>query len=118
MLHYRKYNNYEEYCKHQASKLAKGIKNKQKNFMPKDFERIKNAFKDRLKPYIEYLKEDCGVICLGARLGMEVAAFREYGFSKAIGIDLNPGPWQDKDSSQSMNPVVNRHFHHKLLFYL
>ncbi len=32
------------------------------------------------------------VLCLGARTGEEVKAFRDLGFKNTKGIDLNPGP--------------------------
>ena len=50
-----------------------------------------NSFIQRLTP-ISGTIPGKKVLCLGARLGEEVKAFRQLGHTNAIGIDLNPGP--------------------------
>lgn len=81
----RKYKSYEEYLEHQ------------KEYLNLEFERFKNeeeamyhllskVFKN--EPLVEH---GMSVLCLGARLGGEVRAFRDCGCF-AVGLDLNPGP--------------------------
>lgn len=81
----RRYETYEAYAEHQASKL-KQIK-KLAQYTP--------AFKAALAPRIEALKpliktDGRTVLCLAARNGAECEAWTEADFL-AIGIDLNPG---------------------------
>lgn len=108
MIKYRGYDNYEEYLQHQQEKLDKGIRKKKKRFDPSDFKRITENFKKRLEVFVPYLSVSNKILCMGARLGMEVRAFREMGFRDSIGIDLNPGPWQDKKDPL----VIKGDFHH------
>ena len=85
-LYKRKYKSYRHYVEHQREKLSKNIE----HFQEKLEKRVKSFIK-RLKdvsPKIPGKK----VLCLAARLGEEVEAFRKLGHSEAIGIDLNPGP--------------------------
>ena len=87
-LKYRKYNSYEEYVEHQKKKLpffirwlserGGGSRTRYKNF------------KIRLQPLVSIIKGK-KVLCLGARTGEEVKAFRKLGFTETVGIDLNPG---------------------------
>jgi SAM-dependent methyltransferase len=84
----RRYETYEAYVEHQASKL-KHIK------LAKLANKYTPAFKAALAPRIEALgplMETNGraVLCLAARNGAECEAWTEAGFL-AIGIDLNPG---------------------------
>ena len=86
----RKYKDYNEYLKHQSSKLSKALKkNKRRVIVSNRGERSKK-FQKILKGYVPYMIEG-KVLCLGARNGAEVIAFRNMGFKDAIGIDLNPG---------------------------
>eukprot|EP00873_Tetraselmis_striata_P042295 jgi/Tetstr1/462559/TSEL_007547.t1 len=79
-----KYKSYDEYVAHQKSKLnAK-------------FHKIKTIDAVQRQGYSVYFRklgcfDKSSVLCLGARLGGEVAAFDDAG-ALAIGIDLNPGP--------------------------
>lgn len=82
----RRYESYEAYAEHQASKL-KGLKKLATKYTP--------AFKAALEPRIEALKplietDGRAVLCLAARNGAECEAWREADFL-AIGVDLNPG---------------------------
>ena len=84
-LHKRKYKDYQHYLSHQREKLSK----KMEHFQQKWNKRVE-SFRKRLadiSPKIPGKK----VLCLAARLGEEVRAFRDLGHSEAIGIDLNPG---------------------------
>lgn len=81
---YRKYDSYEQYLEHQKAKhdlLKEGLKEVSKSRERDIYERIR-LFQSSLPKG--------RVLCLGARLGEEVKAFRKMGFP-AIGIDLNPG---------------------------
>lgn len=80
----RKYNNYEEYLNHQSSKfLNYGINkisvldNRCEEFV---FKRYQGLFDFKQK----------SIICLGARVGGEVRAFKQLN-ALAIGIDIQPG---------------------------
>ena len=85
-LQKRKYKNYQHYLDHQREKLS----TKMEHFQGKFEHRVKNFIKRLavVSPNIPGKK----VLCLAARLGEEVVAFRELGYTEAIGIDLNPGP--------------------------
>lgn len=73
-----KYSSYEEYTKHQASKLDKMRS------------RIEQHDKQLEVFVFKTHKAKGRVLCLAARLGGEVRAFKRHGCD-AIGIDLNPG---------------------------
>ncbi len=80
----RRYETYEAYAEHQASKLKR-----------LNLEKYTPGFKAALAPRIEALKpiirtKGHNVLCLAARNGAECEAWTEAGFL-AIGIDLNPG---------------------------
>jgi len=80
----KKYPNYEEYLKHQKSKLELV-----KDFKMPEYEiKYNKVLKYRLKR--NHVKKGSRVLCLAARMGSEVRAFRDIGCF-AVGIDLNPG---------------------------
>lgn len=81
----RRYNSYDEYVTHQASKLDKIIDRLKRNETA-EF----NEFKERFQ-LCPALSEARSILCLGARLGIEVRALHSLGYF-AVGIDLNPGP--------------------------
>jgi len=85
-LHRRKYKNYQQYVTHQREKLSK----KYDHYRQKSEKRV-NSFIQRLAPVSPRIPGK-KVLCLAARLGEEVIAFRRLGHSKSVGIDLNPGP--------------------------
>lgn len=89
----RHYRNYDDYVRHQRSKLALV-----------DLGEYDKTFRSDLA---SRLKGDDwsgrSVLCLAARIGTEVRAFHDVG-AFAIGIDLNPG--KDNDS------VLPGDFHH------
>ena len=84
------YDNYENYLEHQKEKTSCSVRR----------QRLSESFTDRKKYFntrfvsvlsrpIELRKmKDLKVVCLGARMGEEVAALRDLGFESAIGVDL------------------------------
>jgi len=87
----RKYKSYKNYLAHQGDKLTKGISKHIDKFMLSKFDSRVKSFKRRFKEIKKYIIET-DILCLGARLGEEVLAFRDMGFTSCIGIDINPGP--------------------------
>jgi SAM-dependent methyltransferase len=95
-IFYRKYSNYIDYLNHQASKMDKLLKKKYKfaqraqRVRPEYFDQRVKKFLSHFKMYSSDMKPG-KILCLGARNGAEVKAFRKMGFKNSIGIDLNPG---------------------------
>jgi len=89
-LTYRSYDNYEQYIKHQSQKLDKGIKSSRTRFSTESFEHNVESYMYRFEKLIKFIKGN-KILCLGARLGEEVVAFRRMGFIDTIGVDINPG---------------------------
>jgi len=81
----RRYDSYDEYVSHQASKLDKVIDRLKRNELA-EF----NEFRERFQ-LCSALAGARSILCLGARLGIEVRALHSLGYF-AVGIDLNPGP--------------------------
>jgi SAM-dependent methyltransferase len=78
----RQYASYEEYVRHQQSKLQ--------YLDLTDYDRnYRRLLHERLEK-ISALKKGANILCLGARQGTEVAAFQDLGCF-AVGVDLNPG---------------------------
>lgn len=77
------YESYEAYIDHQTRKIKE---------FPQEVammnNRIKEILADRYKDKYDFKGKT--VLCLGARLGGEVAAFKQLG-SLAIGLDIEPG---------------------------
>jgi len=97
----RPYPTYQEYLFHQASKLTGGIS---------WLDAYEKAYKALLiELVIQIARRYSGfgrarkVLCLGARRGAEVQAFRALSFD-CIGIDLNPG--------ENNSLVLTGDFHH------
>lgn len=86
----RKYKDYDNYLKHQGRKFDIGLKKKIKKFMPYFFSKLVGDFEKRVNEFKKYVKGE-KILCLGARTGAEVKAFRDVGFKDTIGIDINPG---------------------------
>ncbi len=84
-LKVRKYKNYNEYIKHQRSKLEKLSEDFINEY---DIKYRKVLYERLLKQNL--LKPQMNVLCLDARIGTEVKAFIDRGCF-AIGIDINPG---------------------------
>ena len=96
----RRYESYDQYVEHQASKLDKVIDRLQENQ-----DEVLREFLERFRACSQ-LRDVGSVLCLGARLGTEVQALHLLGHF-AVGIDLNPGP---------DNPYVLPGDFHKLVF--
>ena len=89
----RRYESYDAYVNHQASKLDK-IVDRLHEKEAEDFGEFVRRFEG-----CSWLSEARTVLCLGARLGTEVKALHSLGYF-AVGIDLNPG---------SENPGLRSH---------
>lgn len=87
----RDYTDYEEYLTHQKQKLDELIKMKG-GFSNWDISEYRLKFYARFRHLTPLLPKDAVILCCGARQGTEVEVLRDLGFSKAIGLDLNPGP--------------------------
>ena len=81
----RDYASYDEYVKHQSSKLA-GIIDRLRETDAEEFEEFRERFAG-----CDALSHAGSILCLGARLGTEVRALHSLGHF-AVGIDLAPGP--------------------------
>jgi SAM-dependent methyltransferase len=81
----RQYNNYEEYLAHQRGKLERIIE----KLRAGDLEYEQVVYERYAGRQVKW--QGKSVICLAARLGGEVRAFKRLG-ALAIGIDIEPGP--------------------------
>ncbi|MBE3128753.1 MAG: class I SAM-dependent methyltransferase, partial [Actinobacteria bacterium] len=84
-LKVKKYKNYDEYIKHQSSKLEKLSESFINEY---DIKYREILYKRLLKQNL--VKPNMNVLCLATRIGTEVKAFIDIGCF-AIGIDINPG---------------------------
>ena len=80
----RQYQSYDDYVRHQASKLDKIAYRLNRN-RSEELEEFRERFE-----LCDQIKEARTVLCLGARLGAEVEALHGLGYF-AVGLDLNPG---------------------------
>lgn len=90
MAKVRDYPSYDAYLTHQVSKTADPkIRQKVKRNWDRDWE----LFSLHFSPLPRFIAPIAGVraLCLGARLGCEVAVLRDMGHD-AIGVDLVPNP--------------------------
>jgi SAM-dependent methyltransferase len=94
----RQYASYEEYVRHQQSKL-------QYLDLAEYDRKYRQLLGGRLRKILA-VKKGASVLCLGARQGTEVAAFQDLGCF-AVGVDLNPG---------ANNPLVLYGDFHNLQF--
>jgi len=81
----RAYHSYQEYLDHQKRKTLNVKAGKCTELGP--FERRVARFRALLEPLRQYFSHGRKVLCLGARRGEEVQAFRNMGCD-AIGVDL------------------------------
>ena len=84
------YDKYEDYLEHQKEKTGCP---KRRGRLNKDFDYRKNYFLSRFKLCFERhpvltKNKNVKVVCLGSRMGEEVAALQELGFEDCIGTDL------------------------------
>lgn len=82
ILHYKNYDNYESYKLNQVEKPRL-----KESYIRRKSGRKRRDFAKRFTQFGTFLKDDCRILCLGARFGEEVQAFRELGYH-AFGIDL------------------------------
>ena len=82
----RRYRDHASYVAHQRAKRDRWDA---KDLADHD-QRLRTILTGRLSRYAP-VTPGMAVLCLGARMGGEVAAFRDLGCF-AVGIDLNPGP--------------------------
>lgn len=101
-ISHRHIQSYDEYIKLQKSKLEYlDLSSHEKKFRTSLIKRLSELHSQ------DYIKlSSYTALCLGARLGAEVAAFRDLGYF-AVGVDLNPG---------ENNPYVIYGDFHKLKF--
>ena len=101
-LHYRKYKDYDGYLRHQPVNLRRRYA-----YFQKQFDARCRRIGSRIEAgFVKMTLPKGPILCLGARLGEEVKAFRDLGFS-ALGIDLYPG---------ENNPYVVKGDFHNLQF--
>lgn len=82
----RRYNSYADYVRHQQSKMRMtDCTDRDREVYTTVFQRVRED---------ELVRHGMTVLCLGARLGGEVRAFRDLGCF-AVGVDLNPGDAND-----------------------
>lgn len=80
----RNYATYEEYIRHQAEKLGRDVDGIRQ--CDREYEEIVTS---RYRSLLDFRGKS--ILCLGARLGGEVRAFKSLG-ALAVGIDIEPGP--------------------------
>lgn len=89
MITYKPYDSNDNYFQHQSSKIDINPK------LLKSYsdERIVGFFMAEFAVLLRYIPlKSKPVLCMGARRGAEVAALHRLSMTKAIGIDVNPGP--------------------------
>ena len=90
-LHYRDYENYDEYLDHQVQKFDEMLKIKG-GFTNQAISNYRRKFYNRFRHLPTFLPNSGVILCAGARQGTEVEVLQDLGFKNAYGIDLNPGP--------------------------
>lgn len=84
----REYQSYEDYVRHQRSKLTGMLLTGENEWLERYDQRYYEVLKERLTAHIH--TKGLSVLCLAARIGTEVRSFIDLGCF-AIGLDLNPG---------------------------
>jgi SAM-dependent methyltransferase len=84
MIRYKKFKDYDAYVEKQGGKITYKLD----HIVANNNARMKGFIKQfgPLVPFLRFGK----TLCLGARTGCEVRAFRSLGFKDSIGIDLHP----------------------------
>ena len=87
----RQYENYDQYIQHQKEKTGDADRRLR---LVQAFSQRESYFLSRLKNTIERasLETSGRLVCLGARMGEEVSAWRKLGFKNSIGTDLIARP--------------------------
>jgi SAM-dependent methyltransferase len=86
MLHYKKYETYKDYTEDQVARVRG-----REDYIRQKSERKLSDFLVDFVRFDNYIPTGCRILCLGARFGEEVKAFRKLGYD-AVGIDL----WADE----------------------
>lgn len=90
-LRRREYSDYNEYLTHQKAKFSEILKLRG-GFSNREIAAYRVRFFRRFSHLLPILPRSARILCAGARQGTEVEVLRDLGFSKAFGVDLNPGP--------------------------
>jgi ubiquinone/menaquinone biosynthesis C-methylase UbiE len=84
----RHYHDYEKYINFQSEKTKN--QEKRSKWLNEEWDSKILGFKNEFKKIAPIINKDSRVLCIGARTGQEVVAFREMGAINVIGIDLVP----------------------------
>jgi SAM-dependent methyltransferase len=84
----REYKNYDDYLSFQKEKTCDPVR--REKWLNEEWDLKVQGFKNEFSKLKNLLKEDSKILCLGARTGQEVAAFKEMGYSNTVGIDIVP----------------------------
>lgn len=84
MLHYKEYKTYEDYL---GDQVAKPNLPGKEDYIRQKSERKHREFLARFEKFKPFIEDRGRVLCLGARFGEEVQAFRDLRY-EAIGVDL------------------------------
>ena len=114
MLHYKEYASYEDYLADQVEKL-----NLREDYVRQKSRRKYFDFCADFACFENYLDKGCKILCLGARFGEEVRAFRALGYD-AIGIDLwgaegdlvIKGDWNDLPFENELDVIYTNSIDH------
>jgi hypothetical protein len=87
----RQYSSYSDYVAHQARKYQR-ILSSEGGFSGSRIARFRRRFRRHFALAMPFLDRDAVIVCVGARDGTEVEVWRDLGFSRAVGLDLYPGP--------------------------
>ena len=87
---FRTYADYSEYLTHQTQKYLEILDQGGLPVRAIVYYRLK--FFDRFRRVTRLIPRGAKIVCAGARDGTEVEVWRDLGFYRAIGIDVNPGP--------------------------
>ena len=114
MLHYKKFNSYKEYTEAQVEKLRL-----REDYVRQKSQRKYFDFCVDFARFDGHIEKGCRVLCLGARFGDEVRAFRKLGYD-AIGIDLYAdegdlvikGDWNDLPFENEFDVIYTNSIDH------
>ena len=87
----REYASYDQYVEHQGLKYSVMLERTGGN-PTRALVVYRTKFWLRFRRLGKLLPKDATIVCAGARDGTEVEVWRDLGYTKAVGYDLNPGP--------------------------
>jgi SAM-dependent methyltransferase len=87
----REYEDYDQYIEHQKEKTDDAIRRQR---LAVSFPVREAYFTNRIRATVERMNLDPAgrLVCLGARMGEEVSAWKKFGFENSIGTDLIARP--------------------------